>query len=519
MFCSFRRRSARSRLRAEDGNALIAVILISMLVGALTSLTLASAQRADTSSASDRNHEIALGVAEAGIHDTVSRIQSDAADGTLPDWLTFDPPPVTTPQGTYDVSVERCFSPYSTTCQSLGVTDGWVIESAGSTGGTQLGRGRRVRVGLLPPKIFPHEDSKYTTFSYTDIAVKNGDRIRGDVFANHGIALEQSAIIEGSVTSATSWICMQSHVEVHGNAWAGGFHSGSDKPCKTAGLWAMDLESDVVIDGWAKASVTSPTDPSTCAGAPTSPNYDINGGTIKGDATALGIVTSSVPPGRAHPNTCTAAAPKKEIPPFEFNPDNYVPAPLPTFHSVTEFDAWVDDPANAGGKHGTFVIEEPNPSQVEGHRVDLSGWDISGDVTIVTNAPIITSGITDTLVPDGTKAKLVLVSHYQPKNPPFPYACNLDSHADESDCAIHAKNQLQPSCKTAVLLYADLGPVAVKNNGAMCGSIISSGILVQNGLQLIYDATIERTVGFGQTTYELGQWEECTPSTAADCDS
>ena len=55
-----------SRLvRDESGNVLATVMIISLLIGSLSALALASGRQADTASTSDRNHDESLGAAGA----------------------------------------------------------------------------------------------------------------------------------------------------------------------------------------------------------------------------------------------------------------------------------------------------------------------------------------------------------------------------------------------------------------------------------------------------------------------
>ena len=84
---------------------------------------------------------------------------------------------------------------------------------------------------------------------------------------------------------------------------------------------------------------------------------------------------------------------------------------------------------------------------------------------------------------------------------------------NDAQCAIVAKNHFEPDCEIASLHDADNGPIALKNNGDACGSVIAAGIQMKNNLQWTYDPTIERTLGFCPPdqcpkTWERVLWEE-----------
>lgn len=477
----------RTRLAGESGNVLITVVLVSMIIGALAAAALRTGEHAESTSASDRNHQAALAVAEAGVHEAIAQINASPND-----YMSCPGDPLlpicrleaSTPEGKYDLIVTR-------------IDDGFVLESGGETGGEVLGRDRRVRITLLPPRLF---DANYALFSFTSIDVKNNDDITGDVWANDSVLVRNGTSIQGSVTAATSWIRLESNATIGEFAWSGGFDNGTAK--------AINLAGGASIGDWAKASVSSPSDPETCTDEDP-PDYDIamaNNSDIHGDVTTLGTVSPAggVVHGQSHFGECTSAPAPKPLPKFSEHAITFDEV----FDSVDEFEsAWLQ--SNIDTLQGTIKVNEPSPSQA--NRIDLTGGTVVGDLTIVTNAPVFTNGIDDDEVaigPDG--ALMVVVSHYDP-----PTATACDVNHDDSDCAIHVKNNFDPSCTTAMLLYADNGPVAVKNNQDACGSIISEGILIKNNQVLTYDERVDRVLGFGDTTYEIARWEECPVSGCA----
>lgn len=517
-------------------------MLVSVVIGMLAALALTTGTQADRSSASDRNHEQSLGVAEAGVQQVVSRISAEAAgtDTTAPYFWsiplgsTF---PSTchqggncpaaqndtsgaykgsTPQGTYWYWVTRCdpTSGSADPCRTPTnlAADGFVIDAQATSTGTLLQRGRRIEVTLIPPARFPG-GKDYAMFSYTSIAIQNNDQVlNGDVFANDNIDVSQSnhnstndPTLRGSLTAARGWINLDSSVYITGNVWSGGPNYAQQ--------WAISMGGNSRIDGWARASNTQP---GSCNDA----NYNVpmaNGSSIGGSLTTLGVKSTSTGTvgGAYQPNTCTVASPQQPLPTYTFNPKIYGPNTYPIdtcpahngvceFSSVASFQSWLS--GNLANFQGAFLVNEAAPAQTSNHRVDLTGAQLTGNTTIITNAPVFTGNLDDSNVAGGS-AEFVIVSHYAP-----PSSTGCDTEHDTSDCAVHIKNNFSlnaaGTCKTATLVYADLGPVAVKNGSVVCGAIESDGILVKNNQQVIYDDRIKQVVGFGNSAYVVSRWIE-----------
>ncbi len=466
---------------------MVTVVIVAMLIGSLTSLAMTTGQQANTSSTKDRNHEQALDVSEAGVHQAVAKIDELTSTQGFVDSFSFTG---STSEGDYDVAVTRRGD------------DGFIIESTGDVGGSHLTRKRKLKVTFAPPELFPGE--LLALFSSTSIELKNNDILAGDIWANDSVLIRQGVNHNGSVTAAQSWFQIEANGRVGGNVTSGGYHAD--------GTWAINMGQHSEIGGFAKASVTAPADPETCDGE-THGNYDVvmdNDSSIGGDLTTLGErLGGGFVGGDIAIHTCTAAPAARPMPDHAAVTGNYDQGTLhPTFNSVAEFQTWLN---TNSGMHGTFVINDPAPSQ--SNRIDLSGEDlvcntVAGEVncntTIITNAPVFTNGIEDDLVTE--EGRFVVISHYKP-----PTSTGCDVNHDGSECAIHAKNNFDPDCRTAVLLYADKGPVAVKNNNEMCGSVISEGILIKNNQELNVDPRVQRVVGFGPTTWEIARWEEIPP--------
>ena len=471
------------------------VALVALVVAVLASVALSTGNQADSASARDRNSAAALGVTEAGVHEAIAKIESlVASDSGFVRPFSFTG---STAEGSYSVDVTR-------------VSQGFLIDAQGTVGGDQTGRTRRVHVSLLPPETFG-DGKAYSLFSSTSTDVRNNDVVIGDVWSNDSITMRPDSRLDGSLTSAQSWIKLESRAIVNGNAWSGGFDP-------VAGS-AISLAAGSTITGWAKASVTAPTDPETCSGATAvRPHYDAataSTSSIAGTVTTFGQVNPAL--GTTGPRlegVCTPAPAPIAMPTFTFNRSSYDPATYREFSSVAAFQSWLNTPSTNGQNLiGTFVVNESAPSQAK--RIDLTGTKLLGDVTLITNAPVMTGAIDDTKV--AGRAVVTIVSNYAP---PTSTACEVSS--DTSECAIHLKNNLDASCRTAVLAYSNRGPTAIKNVQPMCGSVIAQGVLLRNSQTVRFDAAVQRVVGLGPSSYEIARWEECRPrrgSSTEPCDA
>lgn len=455
---------------------MVVVVLVSAALLGLVVLLLNRGVQSERTAARSQNYDLSLSAAEAGVSEATARIQ--ASGGTFEGSVSGE-----TPAGTYSGSVTK--EPGD---------QRYVVEMTGTSGGDQLGRTRKVQVTLKPPE----DTFRYALFSRTSLELKNNDIVIGDVWANDSITTGGNDEITGSVTSAQSWLLVAGGTWIEGPVWTGGFDA--DVP------FAIELESNAEIrgaEGDAKASVS---DPSTSCG---DSNYKVvlgSGSKIAGDLTTCGAKSGSggTVEGTYTPNTYTAAAVPKPMPTFSFNANNYDPATYHEFSSVDDFQTWLD--GNKTSMEGTFWVSDPNASQ--SNRIDLTGATLVGDTTIVTDAPVFTNGVDDD---PSTDKEFVLVTHYES---PSDTACDVND--DSSECAVHVKNNFdvdaEGNCSTRVLIYADNGPVAVKNNQKMCGSIYADAILVKNNQTLEYAPSLAGTIGFGTVTYEVVRWEELPAS-------
>ena len=472
-------RSMVRRAEGEEGVALIIAVVLMGVVATLAALMLTVGVHTDQASARGRNWVQALHVAESGVDQAMAKIQ--AAGGVYSGTFTGS-----TTQGTYSVTVSRQ------------TRNQYTIRSVGSVlAGKQLAATRALQVTMAPPSVF-----KNALFSYTTLETKNNDTITGDVWANENAIVDSGTQITGSVTAATGYVEVDNGSSIGGNVWSGSFNN--------ANSYAIYLQQNATVDGWAKASVTNPPDPITCGGA--SPDsYKVredNGASIGSDVTTWGALTGSgTAGGTTHNNTCTAAPAAISMPLFTYSSSNYDATTLhqfgtPTTSSATaisDFQTYLSSHSNQ--LSGTFYINQTGPVN-QNTLVDLTNAVVTGDLNIITNTPIFTNGTTD----QTTNAVAALISTYKP-----PTGSNCDLNQDKSECAIHLKNNFATSGNTAVLVYAPYGPVAVKNNAIQFGAIYSDSIQIKNNQELTYDSRIERTVGFGDATLEVTKWLEVKP--------
>ena len=467
------------RTRGEEGVALIIAVVLMGVVATLAGLMLTVGVHTDQASARGRNWVQSLHVAESGVDQAMAKIQ--AAGGNYSGTFTGS-----TAQGSYSVTVSRQ------------TRNQYTIRSVGSVlPGKQGAATRALQVTMAPPSVF-----KNALFSYTTLETKNGDVITGDVWANQNAIVEAGTSVSGSVTAATGYIEIDNGSSIAGNAWSGSFNNANG--------YAIFVDQNASVDGWAKASVTNPPDPITCGGANTA-NYKVRadgGATIGGDVTTWGTFTGSgTAGGTVNNNVCTAAPAAIAMPAFTYSASNYDPTTLHEFGTATtssatavsDFQSYLSSHSNQ--LSGTFYINQSSPVNQD-NRIDLTNAVVTGDLNIITNTPIFTNGTTD----QTTNAVAILVSTYKP-----PTGSNCDLNQDKSECAVHLKNNFATSGNTAVLVYTPYGPVAVKNNAIQFGAIYSDSIQIKNNQSLTYDSRIERAVGFGDTTLEVTKWLEVKP--------
>jgi hypothetical protein len=386
-----------------------------------------------------------------------------------------------------------------------GVDDSVVITSTGYYPTFDTAEiSRTVRVTLEPAPTF-----RYALFSEDYLEVKNNPVVTGDIYSQVGVLVGSNTTVCGSVVVAGGEVTMENNSRVaqsfvdsgctgkNGLVWVGGSINGSN---------------GVVIEGDAKASAPTGT---SCNAASTS--YQIVGGSVLGDATACGLISSTVS-GTSLAGVNTAAPAVIPLPTFTFDPANYpaincfpsVPSCDETNTSATAVstaDVAID--AVRTTMSGDWAIWQTSPTQST--VVDLDGIVLAGDTTIITNAPIDFGNTSSIELAAGVEAAdLVIISLYVPTG-----TCGTNG----GDCSIYGKNAIEfdrgdpldPEDGVAGLLYTT-GKMSFKNKGTPGeGALYAGSMDIKNGFDIIYNPRIERILGFG-TALETVLWEELDPS-------
>jgi hypothetical protein len=446
----------RSR-RDEQGLAMMITVATVAIAATLAAVILTQGSSTERHSARGANWNQALQTADAGVEEAIAKLQ--AGNGALP-------APFTTVHSDGE---------YSVTVTYLG-RNRYQIDSTGTVGqAAGLRTERTVRVVMGPPKTF-----EFALLSFTDIDTKNNNHVVGDVWANGNVTIDNNDVVDGDVTAATGFVTMRNGSRVNGDVVSGGYNG--------SGV-AMALET---VTGNVTAASTSP----GCIDDAGHAKYKIQGGSVGGNATTWGTVTSSVS-GTSQVHVCSAAPATKSIPTFTFNAANYNPAPL-TFASPSAFNAYAQ--ANKSSFSGTFYVAGGGQND----PVDITGLVLVGDTTIIaTQAPITASSADVTSGNDNDKV-FVLASYYQP---PAGVACS-DNGGNPGDCAVGIKNNFSVANNTATLIYAPNGPVTFKNNADFSGAVYANNIVMKNNQTTTYDARVDQVVGFGPVTLERESWVE-----------
>jgi hypothetical protein len=357
---------------------------------------------------------------------------------------------------------------------------------------------RTVRVTLEPAPTF-----RYALFSEDLLEIKNNPTVTGDVYSQVGVEIDNNTELCGSVVVANGDVTLGNNSKVMTDRPASGC-SG-----KSGLVWvggSIMMSNGAQVGGDAKASAPTGT---SCSSVSTS--YQIAGGSVLGEATACGRITSS---GASVPGVNTAAPPVIPLPEYTFDVANY--PGINCFPSLPSCDqanmsatAWssantaID--AVRSNMSGDWAVWQTSPSQST--LLDLEGIVLGGDTTIVTNAPIDFGNTSSIGLAAGVdRADLIVISLYVPTG-----TCGTNG----GDCSIYGKNAItftrgdesDPDDGIAGLLYTT-GKMAWKNKGSPGeGALYSGSMDIKNGFDIVYNPRIEKVLGFG-TSLETTLWEE-----------
>jgi hypothetical protein len=484
--------------RDESGFALVTAMVLLAVMSLLMVITLSAGESVNRLSARGAKWTRLLGVAEAGVHDAIIRIS--AAPSATPSVMgcPYDGSSTTgcpSPGGEYQVTWDR---------QARGrlviTAYGFYPSASAWLSGASTAVARKVEVTMAPPPTFG-----YALFSFTTLEVKNDVTVIGDLFANEKVTLGNNAIVCGSILNASLGVELGNGAQVVQSL--AGSDCSSDANVHAGGT--IDLGTTGVIEGNATASAPTEID---CPPVPD--DYKITGGSVNGTATACGSVSTTTPV--AQPNTKTAPPVTKPMPPYEFDPNSYVdltcfPSSGTCDETNTSSTAVADFFASVPRTEmsGTYAIWQTDPTQAT--KIDLEGLTLSGDVTIVTNAPV-DLGNTGEITYTGAGGYILgIVSLYVP---PTGTTCSNNG----GDCSIYGKNAVvldsgdpnDPDDGIAALFYTP-GKMAFKNQSNEGeGALWAGNMDLKNGFDITYNSRVERVTGFGGGLEQV-LWEELAP--------
>ena len=236
-----------------------------------------------TSSAHNRSWGQALHVAESGVHEAIAYLQNSS--GVVPSTTQTG----TTGEGTYQ---------YRIVAQPR---NRYQIDAVGTVGNTgTLQASRRLRVTMAPPIVVQvrpvllvrrHAEEQHNVcgdvYAGTYVDVCNNDAVHR---ADESVVPEPDGG-ERERHRVDGVQSMGNNSVVEGTVWSGGYNS------------RVGISNGGSIGGDAKASSSTP----GCARRSRPPKYKISGGTVAGNATAWGAITSTVS-GTKSQSTCTQAS-------------------------------------------------------------------------------------------------------------------------------------------------------------------------------------------------------------------
>jgi len=517
--------------RDEEGYSLVIAILLLSIMMVLLAVALDAGTASLNQSSKSLEWSKALTVAEAGVDDAITHIGENRS------WMTsssMNPCPLN-PNDPTDPT-------YTSTCSNGG---GQYQVNAAMSGGKIV----VTSVGYYPTKTSPKftrevqatyepvPSFRYAIFSQTALDIKNNMTIMGDIYSDGDVTVGTNSTVCGSVLSSGGSVTLGSNGQVTTtNATYG--CSGKSGRVWSGGSSGITGNIGVVIQGDAIAGA-----PSTTSCSPTSSSYGIKifGGTgtfaVGGAAEACGKISGITGQTSSTPGVPTNAPVPVTFPSFVFDPNNYPaststdPLKLQCYPSagtcgsnqsstaVSDFNAYVS--THKTSLTGTFAVWQSsaqpmsnpgNCTSASTTQICLDGVTLSGDFTLITNAPV-DFGNTDTIgtTSSSVTANMTVVSTYQP-------ASSTTCTTNGGDCSIYGQNSVRfdggdptnPDDGVVGLLYTT-GKMAFKNHPASQppgeGALYAGSMDLKNGYPIIYNSRIERVLGFG-ATYERTLWQE-----------
>lgn len=407
-------------MRREEGSALIAAILISVVLAIIAGTVLKTADHSNQSTTLDRLRVQSVQAAEAGINAAMKRLET----------VTTCDPTATAPANLSDgpstiASYRTRVDPESgAVCSG----DNRVIRSWGYAPTLS---GRSMRQVEVTVKLIPHRGFNFALFAEGAagiVYVKNTGTVQGDVYAENLDQSKNNIDAESVITPGS--IDTKNDAVYAGTLWAGGNVTLRQNGQVAGSIIAAGVSApgNVIIENGVK--VTRDVKARGSISLPTT--YTV-GGSVSAN------------------NPSVVAPPQLTKPSFTWDPANYTPAPT-TFVSGVIASTWLS--ANSNNLQGTLYI--PDPAGV----VDLSnGGTVTGPLTIVTSGKVL---LGSTLAAGSGQWPVSIIS------------------TNSQDDAISMTKPTTLASGLDVLLFTGTGGVDVQNNTTMTGVIYADRITIKN---------------------------------------
>jgi hypothetical protein len=502
--------------REENGYSLVIAILMLSIMMVLLVVALDAGNASLGQSSKSLEWSKALTVAEAGVNDSVTRLGESRSASNPCNMSTSTV--CTGGGGQYQVSWTQSGAKIVVTSIGYYPTK------------TAPKYTREIQATYEPVPSF-----KYAIFSQTALNIANGTTIMGDIYSDGDVSVGTGAMICGSIQSSAGGVTLQNGSQVLTD-YSTYSCSGKSGRVWTGGSTGIVGNSGVVIAGDAIAGA-----PATATCSSTSSSYadTASGGgtyTVQGAAKACGKISGITGATSSTPGIATTAPAPVSFPKFVFDPNNYSSDPSDPLHlqcypsgvtcgsndsttAISDFNAFVA--THKSSLTGTFAVWQRSPvpmsnpggcSTSSTTQICLDGPTLSGDFTLITNAPVDFAN-TDTIstTSSSVSADMVVVSTYQP-------ASGTSCDVNGGDCSIYGKNSVRFDGGDVTdlddgvvgLLYTT-GKMAFKNHPNSQppgeGGLYAASMDLANNYLIIYNPRIERVLG-GGTTWERTLWQE-----------
>ncbi|MBI2168230.1 MAG: hypothetical protein HYU28_01835 [Actinobacteria bacterium] len=413
------RGAVRRRMTDESGTGVVTALMITIIVFTLGATWTSVAVHQVQSSSHERRREQALNAAEAGINYAFSQLSGDAG------WAgTSGPVPLGDATGEFEVSWTPVDPSDPDDLDRYIVAKGYAPAKASDQ---RAARQLEQQVTLVPTDGF-----SFALFaSPGGVAGQNNSTITGDVYSAGNLDLSNSAKYFGDVVALGN-ITSSNNSTVGGDVQAGGNVTLDNS--------ATTVQGNLLAGG----NVTMT-------------------GTVLGDVQAGGSISGGTVEGTVAPNSPPSPPPTLSQPTFTWDPANYSPTPS-SWSSASAFTSYWN--SNLSGFSGHHRITGGSGG---GNTITLDKkWTMTGDVTIVTDGPIVLSRD----IANGTSGNVNLT------------VISLTS----TDPAVSLTNNLSMPSSIRILIYAPNARVDFSQLKDFHGVVYADGINLSQQFTLSYAA-------------------------------